>query len=93
MVQGGKTILVIDDDLDFQFMVSSMLENVGFGVNHLVEGRLSAALHSARACDMILLDVELPGMNGVELAKNLKSTPETKAIPIIRVYAPTFSFQ
>jgi CheY-like chemotaxis protein len=85
MVQDGKTILVIDDDLDFQFMVSRMLEDVGFGVKYLVEGKLSAALDSAKACDMILLDVELPGMNGVELSKQLKSAPETGAIPIILV--------
>jgi CheY-like chemotaxis protein len=87
MVQEGKTILVIDDDLDFQLMVSTMLEKVGFGVKYLVEGRLSSALDSARTCDMILLDVELPGMSGVELSKQLKLTPEIETIPIILVTA------
>jgi CheY-like chemotaxis protein len=85
MAQLEKTILVIDDDLDFQLMVSIMLENVGFSVKYLVEGRLSLALHTAKTCDMILLDVELPGMNGIELSKQLKSNPEIEAIPIILV--------
>jgi CheY-like chemotaxis protein len=85
MVQEGKTILVVDDDLDFQFMVSRMLETDGFGVKYLIEGRLNSILKSARACDMILLDVDLPGMNGVDLSKTLKSIPDTKAIPIILV--------
>jgi CheY-like chemotaxis protein len=85
VAQQGKTILVIDDDLDFQYMISTMLENIGFGVKNLVEGKLSAALNSAKVCDMILLDVELPGTNGVELSKQLKLTPQTEAIPIILI--------
>lgn len=85
MLQEGKTVLLIDDDLDFQFMISSMLENSGFGVKYLLEGRLNAAMASAKRCDVVVLDVQLPGINGVELAKKLKSTPETEAIPIILV--------
>lgn len=84
-MEKGRTILIIDDDLDFQFMVSGMLEKCGFGVKYLVEGRVSSALDSARSCDMVLLDFNLPGTNGVELAKKLKSFPETKGIPIILV--------
>jgi CheY-like chemotaxis protein len=85
MVKDAKTILVIDDDIDFQFMVSTMLENVGYDVKYLVEGKLSSVVKSAKACDMILMDVELPGVSGVDLTKHLKSTPEIETIPIILV--------
>lgn len=85
MVLGGKTVLVIDDDLDFQVMMGSMLERWGFGVKYLIEGRLTSVLDSAKHCDVILLDVELPGLNGLEIAKELKSKAETAAIPIILI--------
>src|SRR5688572_7015717 len=85
MVKDAKTILVIDDDVDFQFMISTMLERVGYDVKYLVEGRLNSVVNSAKACDMILMDVQLPGVNGVDLTKHIKSTPEIEAIPIILV--------
>src|SRR5687767_2188740 len=85
MVQDGKTILVIDDDPDFQFMVSGMLQHVGYGVKYLVEGRVNAAVDSAKHCDVVLLDVNLPGMNGIDIARELKSTPATESIPIILI--------
>lgn len=85
MVQDGKTILVIDDDLDFQYMISRMLENNGFNVKFLLNGQLNRTIDWAKRCDAVVLDVELPGMNGIELAKNLKSLPDTEAIPIILV--------
>jgi DNA-binding response OmpR family regulator len=80
-----KTILIIDDDVDFQFMVGSMLRTCGYEVRTLLEGKLSAAVDIARKCDIILLDIELPGINGVDLGKELRLTAETSNIPIILV--------
>ena len=80
-----KTILIIDDDIDFQFMITSMLTSSGFGVKSLVEGKLLSTIDSAKTCDIVLLDIELPGASGVDIGKELKSQPETAGIPVILV--------
>ena len=78
-----KTILIVDDDIDFQFMITTMLKLSGFHVKSLIEGQLIPAVDSAKGCDMVLLDIELPGINGLDIARGLKSLPQTAGIPII----------
>lgn len=80
-----KTILIIDDDVDFQFMVGSMLRTIGYEVKTLLEGKLDAAVEIASTCDIVLLDIELPGVNGLDLGIKLRSVPETAGIPIILI--------
>ncbi len=80
-----KTILIIDDDVDFQFMVGSMLRTCGYQVRTLLEGKLTLAVDIASKCDMVLLDIELPGLSGVDLGKKLRASAETSNIPIILV--------
>ena len=80
-----QTILIIDDDVDFQFMIGSLLRMNGYNVKALLDGNFNAALTMASECDIILLDVDLPGMNGVDLGEKLRSAPETSKIPIMIV--------
>lgn len=80
-----KRVLIIDDDIDFQFMVGSLLRTYGYDVKTLLEGNFSTAVNVARQCDLVILDVQLPGTNGVQLGKELRSAPETSDIPIILV--------
>jgi DNA-binding response OmpR family regulator len=79
----SRTILVIDDDIDFQFMIGNALEQYGYMVKSLLEGKVSVAMNIAKTCDLILLDIELPGSNGVEIGQMLKSQNETLHIPVI----------
>ena len=83
MKGNDKTVLIIDDDIDFQFMITSILASNGFDVKSLLEGRIFATVDSAKNCDIILLDVELPGASGVDIGRELKAQPETSDIPII----------
>ncbi len=80
-----KTILIIDDDVDFQFMVGSVLGMCGYRVKTLLEGKLSVAVDLASKCDIVLLDIELPGINGVDLGRELRASTGTSNIPIILV--------
>ena len=82
-----KTILIIDADVDFQFMVGSVLRTCGYEVRSLLEGKVSVAVDFASHCDMILLDAELPGVDGVELAKELRMSAKTSGKPIVLVSA------
>jgi CheY-like chemotaxis protein len=81
----NKTVLIIDDDLDFQMMVSDVLHRSGYKVKSILEGRINSVMKIAKKCDMILLDIDLPGMNGVEVGKKLKENPATENIPIILI--------
>ena len=84
-VETERKVLIIDDDIDFQFMVSTMLRNSGYIVKSVLEGKPSMAMSLARECDIIILDIELPGISGVDLGKQLKSSPDTADIPILLV--------
>ena len=78
-----RTILIIDDDLDFQLMVSDVLRQRGYNVRSLLGGEPGVAIELAQKCDMVLLDIQLPGTNGLDMGAKLKSLPDTEKIPII----------
>ena len=78
----GKIILVIDDDEDFQTILKVTLVQNGFQVRSIFDGAISTdTLHEQPFPDVILLDIDLPYVNGVEVSKQLKSNQSTKDIP------------
>ena len=85
----NKTILIIDDDADFHTLVGSVLKKSGYKVLSLFDGRIKEVFNMVKRCDMVLLDVELPTADGVEVGKQLKSDPKTQAIPIIMITGHT----
>ena len=90
MMKSGKIILVIDDDEDFQTILKVTLNQSGFQVRSLLDGELAQTLHEEPFPDIILLDIDLPFTNGVEVGKKLKSNASTKDIPVIMVSANPF---
>ncbi|HEY5823942.1 MAG TPA: response regulator [Cyclobacteriaceae bacterium] len=83
----NKTILVIDDDPDYQLIIGNMLRSNGYKVEFLLDGNIGPATAMAKKCDMVLLDIEMPETNGVDVAAQLKANPLTKEIPIILISA------
>jgi CheY-like chemotaxis protein len=83
----GDLILVVEDNPTNRLLVSSVLEREGYQVE-LAESS-EEALERLRACtpDLILMDVQLPGMDGLSLTRALKSAPETAAIPVVALTA------
>ena len=90
MRQSEKVILVIDDDEDFQTILKVTLNKNGYSVRSLFNGQLGATIEEQPVPDVILLDVDLPYANGVEVGKQLKSNASTKNIPVIMVSANPF---
>ena len=90
MMQSGKIILVIDDDEDFQTILKVTLNQSGFQVRSLMDGELAQTLNEVPFPDIILLDIDLPYANGVEVGKKLKSNASTRDIPVIMVSANPF---
>ena len=84
-----KKILVVDDLPDNVFMLQDRLESEGYIVMTAYDGK--AAVESAKSDnpDLILLDVMMPDLNGIEVCKILSADPKTSKIPIILVTAKT----
>lgn len=83
----NKRILVADDEVDVLNLVASNLKSAGFNVLRAEDGY--SALDQARDSlpSLIVLDLMLPGITGLEVCKLLKADPATKAIPIVMLTA------
>lgn len=76
-------ILSIEDDPDLQHLISYCLRNQGFEVHYAFTGPEGYEKTLALNPDLILLDMMLPGLNGVEVVRKLKQKKLTRAIPVI----------
>ena len=82
-----KTILIVEDnDLNLRFF-SDLLEHHGYSVLTTTLGRAAIELAREHAPDLIVLDIQLPDISGMEVATTLKGDEDTRAIPIIAVTA------
>jgi DNA-binding response OmpR family regulator len=80
-------ILVAEDDRDIQELIVYNLEQDGFKVQAVSRGDLILDIIKKAKPTLLLLDVMLPGMNGVDVCKALRSAEETRNLPIIMVTA------
>lgn len=82
-----KHILVVEDEEDIASVLSYNLEQDGYTVDTLNSGDEVLPFLDAVRPDLILLDVMIPGMDGFEVCKSLKATPEFQSIPVIFITA------
>lgn len=82
-----KTVLLVEDNEDNLVIYTTILRFGGYRVVQARDGR--AALDAARtvAPDLILMDVSIPYVDGLEVTRRLKSDPATRPIPIIALTA------
>lgn len=78
-----KKILIVDDDFDTLHMVGKMLERHGFQILAANNGEKALRLAQNEHPDLIILDVMMPGMDGYDVTKQLRSMETTAFIPII----------
>ena len=81
----STTILMIEDDERNRYLATFLLEKSGFAVESAVDGPAGLVRAASLRPDLILLDIQLPGMDGYEVARRLKSDPTLAAIPIVAV--------
>lgn len=79
----AQTILIIDDDIDTLKLVGIMLERKGFRILASTSGDKGLELAEKEIPDLILLDVMIPDISGIEIAQKIRANPTIEAIPII----------
>jgi len=86
----NSLVLVVEDDQSIREMIQVMLED-SFGVQTVPaeDGRQALQILAESMPVLVLLDIMLPGVDGFEVAKQLRASPATRHIPIIAVTAST----
>jgi phosphate regulon transcriptional regulator PhoB len=81
------TILVIDDEKDLIELVRYNLEKDGFDVIAATDGQSGLEVVKKHRPDLVVLDLMMPGMDGLQICKQLRSDPRTGRIPVIMLTA------
>ena len=80
-----KRILVVEDQEDNRQILRDLLGSVGYDLIEAGDGEAGVAAATAQHPDLILMDIQLPLMDGYEATRRIKANPELKGIPIIVV--------
>ena len=78
-----KKILFIEDESSLQKALGDILRENNYEVISALDGEIGLRLAKSEKPDLILLDIILPKMNGIEVLKALKENPETKNISVV----------
>ena len=80
-----QTVLVIEDNEQNLYLMNFILEKNGFKVLKAMDGQDGITVACREKPDLILLDIQLPRMDGYEVARRLSQKEETKDVPVIAV--------
>jgi len=81
----SKHILVVEDQEDNRQILRDLLGSVGYELTEAENGEEAIAAVTKRRPDLILMDIQLPVMDGYEATRRIKANPATRHIPIIAV--------
>lgn len=88
--QPDYRVLVVDDNFENRILLSKMLQSVDFSVMEAGDGEQAIELFKNWQPHLIWMDMRMPGLDGWEATKRIKSTPQGKQTPIIAVTASAF---
>jgi len=77
------TILIADDSLTFVMYITTILKRMRFQVMTASNGLKALAVVREKRPDVVLLDIDMPGMSGKDVLRHLKENPDTESIPVI----------
>ncbi len=81
----SRKILIIEDQEDNRKILRDLLSSAGFELIEALTGEDGVAQAAAHVPDLILMDIQLPGMDGYEATRRIKANPGLTRIPIIAV--------
>ena len=80
-------VLIVDDDKDMQLILSEMLESEGYQTYSAVDGKEALEKNSAHTPDVILLDVKLPVISGIEVLEEIRRVNRNSIVIMLTGYA------
>lgn len=80
-----RSVLLIEDNAQNRYLLTFLLEHSGYRVSTAIDGPLGIEAARASTPGVILLDIQLPGMNGYDVARALRSYESLRHVPIIAV--------
>lgn len=83
--QKQSFLLVVDDSITSRSLQKSILETAGFSVSLACDGLEALGMLRSRRFDLMISDIEMPGMDGLELTRTVKAAPDLKHVPVILV--------
>jgi two-component system, cell cycle response regulator DivK len=81
----NKTILVVEDQEDNRQILRDLLSSAGFRMIEAHDGQQALTVARSERPDLILMDIQLPIVDGYEATRNIKRDPELRHIPVIAV--------
>ncbi|MCP5150947.1 MAG: response regulator [Ectothiorhodospiraceae bacterium] len=78
-------VLVVDDSLSARRTLCELVSDAGYTVRGAVDGLDAIQAIEQRMPDLVLVDLEMPNMNGIELANHLRASPRTRDLPLVMV--------
>lgn len=82
MSDKGKKVLIVDDEPVLRNVASAFFQQSGYDVKGAADPKEGLELAVSWKPDVILLDIIMPNVNGLEVLKQLKTNPETSSIPV-----------
>jgi CheY-like chemotaxis protein len=82
-----KTVLVVDDEPVLRAIVREILDEEGYAVIEAADGRVALEIMESARPDLVLMDVMMPGVDGREAYRRLRSHPEHRDVPVIMMSA------
>ena len=81
----GEKILLIEDNAVNRDLIQFLLESQGYQVREAATAEEAFEILKTERPDLIVMDIQLPGMDGLEATKKLKENPATREIPVVAV--------
>ena len=86
-------LLVVDDDADFRSGLRMALEMKGYQVEEAENGEVALAKLSEKPPLLVLLDLQMPVMNGREMLQRMRTTPDLKEVPVVIISGFGFEWE
>jgi CheY-like chemotaxis protein len=89
----GKMVLIVDDDDSGRCVCARYLERKGWEILEAQDGLEGVEIAREKKPDLILMDVDMPHMNGFEALDQLRTDPDTQEIPVIIMSSDSDSYE
>lgn len=83
MSEIAKTVLVVDDSESVRRMLEWILQSVGMRFLEAADGRTAVGILERERVDLSIIDLNMPGMDGIRLIRKIRSVPATREMPIL----------